>query len=325
MAGKLVGEILDALEVGLALSDPQRLALITIAEKCHADTRLGSVRTGRIRAVIGRSTRTTERTLAQLEKLGLIRVVKRGYRSRDGKLHAPVYELLAPATQTAGPDGSAAATWMAGADGSAAAKSDLATAKTDLAAAIDPPVTSDDETHDVTYDGTSYDVPPSLARRGVRAGAHAREASSRPPTREEQGLHPLPENQWIEPPKHCPLHPDDTTEPCIPCKIQREENEAWWDTIDDREQQYWRDHPEEARKRVEEREQARKTREAELDALFGNAREHDYDDPEIINGEIVDDALDPETIAVLHATEAAKPETVGDIFDRLFSKGKGAS
>ena len=93
MSGQLVGEVLAARGGHLAeLSQGQTLALVAIAEKCHADSRQGSVRLSHIQAVIGKSQRTAVRTLEQLKSRGLIRVVKRGYKSH-GVARANIYEL----------------------------------------------------------------------------------------------------------------------------------------------------------------------------------------------------------------------------------------
>jgi len=96
MSGKLVGEVLDAIESGaIGLVPPnQRWALVAIAEKCHTNTRQGSVRFDRIKAVVGKSTRTTRRALAELKDAGLIRVVKPGFKAH-GKAMSPIYELTA--------------------------------------------------------------------------------------------------------------------------------------------------------------------------------------------------------------------------------------
>jgi DNA-binding transcriptional ArsR family regulator len=95
MSGQLVGEVLDARAERLAdLSQAQTLALVAIAEKCHADSRQGSVRLSHIQAAIGKSQRTTVRTLEQLKDRELIRVVKRGYKSH-GVARASIYELSA--------------------------------------------------------------------------------------------------------------------------------------------------------------------------------------------------------------------------------------
>jgi hypothetical protein len=73
-----------------------------------------------------------------------------------------------------------------------------------------------------------------------------------------------------------------------------------------------------------------------LDTGFSNYRQgfgegfraREHDDPEIINGEIVDDdALDPETLAVFRATEAqrrepSQPTAVGDVFADVFGRRK---
>ena len=93
MSGQLVGEVLEARAGQLAdLSQAETLALVAIAEKCHADSRQGSVRMSYIEAAIGKSRRTAVRALAQLRQRQLIRVVKRGYKSH-GVARASIYEL----------------------------------------------------------------------------------------------------------------------------------------------------------------------------------------------------------------------------------------
>jgi hypothetical protein len=94
MSGQLVGEVLDAAEAGrlVGLSRGDVLALVAIAEKCHAATRQGSVRMTRIQAVMNQSRTTAWRAVRTLKDRELIRVVKRGYESH-GTGHANVYEV----------------------------------------------------------------------------------------------------------------------------------------------------------------------------------------------------------------------------------------
>lgn len=99
MSGALVGEIIDALEHGLELTSSEYGALIAIAEKCHQNTRQGSVRMARIASAIrvkgkAASRKTAERTVSRLIKRSIILRVRRGGRSGDGTAHASVYELL---------------------------------------------------------------------------------------------------------------------------------------------------------------------------------------------------------------------------------------
>lgn len=97
MSGKLVGEVLDAAEAGHldGLSRPAFHALLAIAEKCHHQTRQGSVRKVRIQAAIyvGNSTRTADRAIRELKAAGLVQVVKRGFKAPGGKSLAPIYQL----------------------------------------------------------------------------------------------------------------------------------------------------------------------------------------------------------------------------------------
>lgn len=95
MSGALVGEIIDACEHGLTLSPGEKLALITIAEKCHEASRTGSVRMTRIQAAMGRSHATAKRAVRSLKDRGIIGVVRYGY-SREGTSHASVYVIYDP-------------------------------------------------------------------------------------------------------------------------------------------------------------------------------------------------------------------------------------
>jgi hypothetical protein len=96
MSGQLVGEVLDAAEAGQldGLSRAAFHALLAIAERCHHDTRQGSVRRSRIQAAIytNNGYRTASRAIRELKDAGIIRIVKRGYKSH-GRVAAPIYEL----------------------------------------------------------------------------------------------------------------------------------------------------------------------------------------------------------------------------------------
>lgn len=96
MSGKLVGEVLDASarlqESGL----PERAfhALVALAEKCHTDTRQGSVRWDHIRAgLYGASLSTAKRAVRDLKTAGLVTVIKRGFDNHHGNACAPIYRV----------------------------------------------------------------------------------------------------------------------------------------------------------------------------------------------------------------------------------------
>jgi hypothetical protein len=228
MSGQLVGEVVGARRGCLApLTQAETLALVAIASRCNTETRQGWVAKAEIQAAIGQSERTTERVLATLTKRGLIGVAKRGYNSH-GVSRAPVYWLaVLPPPKMAETQACASATLDGG------TTEDVLPPNPDVL----PPnqacasATLDGDLNVLT-DVHNKRPPPSLRSGGS------------PPERERQGLHPLPANEWIEPPVHCPRHPDDTTEPCIPCMIQRKEWEQWQDTYDERAKRFWREHPE---------------------------------------------------------------------------------
>lgn len=96
MSGQLVGEVLTAQgrlkEQGL--SERAFHALVAIAEKCHAETRQGSVRWDHIRAgLFGASLSTAKRAVKDLKTARLILVVKRGFDNQHGRSCAPIYQI----------------------------------------------------------------------------------------------------------------------------------------------------------------------------------------------------------------------------------------
>ena len=100
MSGALVGEVIDACERGLKLTSSEYGALTAIAEKCRETTRQGSVRMQRIASAIrvkggkAATLKTAGRAVDRLIERSIIRRVRPGGRSGDGKSHAAVYELL---------------------------------------------------------------------------------------------------------------------------------------------------------------------------------------------------------------------------------------
>jgi hypothetical protein len=96
MSGQLVGEVLDASAALRArgLSERGFHALVAIAERCHPQTRQGSVRWDHIRdGLYGASKRTAERAVRDLKTAGVLRVVKSGFNNNQGRICAPIYEI----------------------------------------------------------------------------------------------------------------------------------------------------------------------------------------------------------------------------------------
>jgi len=96
MSGQLVGEVIAASHAFRAagLSERGFHALVAITEKCHTQTRQGSVPWKHIRkGLFGASKRTAERAVQDLKTFGAIRVVKCGFNNNAGRVCAPIYEI----------------------------------------------------------------------------------------------------------------------------------------------------------------------------------------------------------------------------------------
>ena len=96
MSGQLVGEVIAASQAFRAagLSERGFHALVTIAEKCHTQTRQDSVPWKHIcDGLYGASKRTAERAVQDLKTFGAIRVVKCGFNNNAGRAAAPIYEI----------------------------------------------------------------------------------------------------------------------------------------------------------------------------------------------------------------------------------------
>jgi hypothetical protein len=203
MSGQLVGEVIAAspqLRAG-GLSRNGFLALIAIAEKCHHQTRQGTVRRSWIQAAIysGNSTRTAERAVRELRDAKLIDVLKRGYKAPNQKALSTMYELLElPPPIVADANGEAPATheWRE----LAAAKSGEAAAKSDQAAA----------TQSGGLDGSTDGSTDGGAREAERTD----QPDSGPP-------------DWATPPRKCRKHPNgyEHGEPCRRCAVLRKWDE----------------------------------------------------------------------------------------------------
>ena len=95
MSGQLVGEVIAAVEELKARGITERgfMALIAIAEKCHYETRQGSVRWAWIQAgLFGASKRTAERAVAELRAAAVIHVLAIGFGNRY-RARAPIYSI----------------------------------------------------------------------------------------------------------------------------------------------------------------------------------------------------------------------------------------
>lgn len=97
MSGQLVGEVIAASPELYAsgLSKNGFLALIAIAEKCHARTRQASVPWVHLRrGLYGAHKRTAERAVRELKDAELIQVARRGYKAPNGDSAATIYKLM---------------------------------------------------------------------------------------------------------------------------------------------------------------------------------------------------------------------------------------
>lgn len=98
MSGKLVGEVISAVDQLRSRGVTERgfMALIAIAEKCHHETRQGSVRWDHIcDGLYGASKRTAERAVRELRSAGVLSVVKPGFNNNHGRACAPIYAVSA--------------------------------------------------------------------------------------------------------------------------------------------------------------------------------------------------------------------------------------
>ena len=96
MSGQLVGEVIAASPTfqKRGLSERGFHALIAIAEKCHTQTRQGSVRWDHIRdCLYGASRRTAQRAVHDLLTAGVLEIVKPGFGNQYGRTCAPIYQI----------------------------------------------------------------------------------------------------------------------------------------------------------------------------------------------------------------------------------------
>ncbi|MCZ0730473.1 hypothetical protein [Mycolicibacterium iranicum] len=226
MSGRLVGEVLDACEAGVLakLSQGELLALLAVAEKCHTETRQGSVRVSRIAAAMCKSDATAKRATRTLRDLGLLREVKRGYKSH-GVGHATIYEIALLGSPRMTPAGGEE---LGSLRVSRANVDDESTDRTVLGSPIvsrapddvlgsNPDVLSSfragagitqGDLHDGLYDGLNDGSTGGEPKSGTSPG----------------DLRSLTN----EPPRKCPKHIDDPTPPdCGRCKDARIHHEKW--------------------------------------------------------------------------------------------------
>ena len=222
MSGKIVGEVLDASarlkESGL----PERAyhALVAIAEKCHTDTRQGSVRWDHIRAgLYGSSKRTAERAVAELKNAGLVTVVRVGFNNNRGRACAPIYAISTltdtdtAMTQSVGSDTDRAMTDTGGTD---TAKPVTDTAK--------PGTDTDTQ---VSYLTVLYDGSTDGRERAADADAsHSLLISDDETIIDAELVDDEPDDP--EPPLFCSEHmPFGTGDKCAGCKVARKHWERW--------------------------------------------------------------------------------------------------
>lgn len=287
-AARLAGQLPD-------LNFTEFSVLLIMTDTCRSESRTASISMSELEKLSGQTRVQMWRDVKRLIDVGLLSRVG----GRGNQHVANRYEVLLP---------DAGCTDVTSTDGDAGCTGVTSTAE-ELVTSHDLLVTSDEEL--VTFEaGARYthvalpDIPVTIPTdnpvEGVRHVSNARKSQT-PPTREEQGLHPFPANQWIEPFKHCPAHPNDTTAPCIPCKIQRQEWEAWHDTYEEREAQYYRDHPEEQRRDV-----------PALPAVIPTPANGQYHDPDV------------DLVTARHRDEADRrdhtdPGSIGEILAGLFN------
>jgi hypothetical protein len=215
MAGRLVGEVLAMAPALKASGLPERAfhALVAVAEKCHTDSRRGSVRWDHIRAgLYGASKRTAERAVEDLKKAGLLQVVKPGFNNNHGRVCAPVYEIAPlsdPATQLSESAGTDDAIQVAGSLPTDTAKTGTDTAKSD-----DRYRQNGDRSRHLggVLDGSIDGVIDGSIDGGESAGEIVTTAA----TLEDE-----------PPPLFCHRHPTGTEGPCGGCADARRRRQEW--------------------------------------------------------------------------------------------------
>jgi len=250
VSGQLVGEVIAAAAElkSRGLSERGFYALIAIAEKCHTDSRQGSVPWAHIQSgLYGSSKRTSQRAVHDAQCAGLLRVVKTGFNNNHGRVCAPIYEIpplgerINQATQSPPTDD-------------------------DTQASQSPPTDDDTQVSQSHGDRSRQNEDRSrqnedrsrhlgvVLNGSINGSTNGRESGAAPiepldveavpepgnalspinlPEIKNDG--PVYEGEYVtdatpdpEPPRYCPDHmPSGTGRKCGGCKHMREQHEAW--------------------------------------------------------------------------------------------------
>jgi hypothetical protein len=210
MSGQLVGEVIAAQPnlKAKGISDRAFHALVAIAEKCHYQTRQGSVRWDHIRAgLYGSSKRTARRAVKELTDAGILRVARIGWTNQHTG-RAPVYEITDVLTALV------SATAMA------------TSSKLDAVTAVDTSSKLDVAKSEVGCGqiGVGCGHPGVLLDGSIDGpiDGGTRESSAKPK--------PPPKILEEEPNPHCPKHRHITgwvEEKCRDCGTAKKNHEAW--------------------------------------------------------------------------------------------------
>jgi hypothetical protein len=215
MSGQLVGEVIAASHAlhTRGLSERGFHALIAIAEKCHTQTRQGSVRWEHIcDGLYGASKRTAERAVQDLKTVGALRVIKPGFGNQHGRMCAPLYQIE-PLLDT---------------DTQVTRSHELDTDNPD----VDTDKPGGGYRHPgVVLDGSIDGSIDGSTDGGARAHARGPQLPAvpddNPPTKIINGEIVF-EDPDPEPPRFCPEHmPDGTSKPCWRCQAVRVDHERW--------------------------------------------------------------------------------------------------
>jgi len=199
MSGQLVGEVIAAANRIKAegLSERGFHALVAIAEKCHTESRQGSVPWIWIRrGLFGASKRTAERAVKELRSAGFVRVSATGFTNQH-RSRAPIYEIPPLVDSDTAVSGSS--------------EPDTDTAVSEISTAGYRQTESGYRQTEFGYRHSSVVLNGSI--NGSSNGA-ARERSPTPPP-------PPPPADLPEPNPWCDNHPGGTADPCRSCADKR--------------------------------------------------------------------------------------------------------
>ena len=217
MSGQLVGEVIAASPTfqKRGLSERGFHALIATAEKCHTQTRQGSVGWDHIRdCLYGALRRTAQRAVHDLLTAGVLEIVKPGFGNQYGRTCAPIYQI-APLVDND--------TWVAQSN------------KVDDDTQMSRSNEVDDDKSKVHDDkpGSGSRHPGVVLDRPIDGGVSPQPGTSpdeSQPSTDPPLQKPFTEQQAAdpEPPRHCPRHmPDGTDDNCGGCGIARRQHDAW--------------------------------------------------------------------------------------------------